>query len=61
MSEPQPISGKRMWLEFHVVRKSVDTGGHGYFSNVFGAVEIERFMNPGWDPIFPVYDGNAPH
>ena len=28
MSEPQPISGKRKWLGFHVVRSVVDTVGH---------------------------------
>ena len=40
LSEPQPISGKRIWLEFHAVRRSVDNGGHRYFSGGFGAVEI---------------------
>ena len=61
MSEPQPISGKRIWLGFHVVRSGVDTGGHRYCSRVFGAVEIRGFMNRGGDPIFPVCDGNAFH
>ena len=28
MSEPQPISGRRIWLGFHVLRSGVDTGGH---------------------------------
>ena len=40
MSEPQPISGKRIWLGFHVVRSGVDTVGHRYCSRVFEAVEI---------------------
>ena len=60
MSEPQPISGERIWLGFHVVRSGVDTVGHRC-SRVFGAVEIRGFMNRRWDPIFPVCDGNAPH
>ena len=35
MSEPQPISGKRIWLGFHVVRRGIDTVGHRYCSRVF--------------------------
>ena len=35
VSEPQPISGKRIWLEFHVVRSGVDTGGHRYIVPAF--------------------------
>ena len=30
MSEPQPISDKRILLGFHVVRSGVDTVGHRY-------------------------------
>ena len=61
MPEPQPISGKRTWLEFHVVRSGDDTGGHRYCSRVFGAVEIRGIHESGMRPIFPVCDGNAPH
>ena len=50
MSEPQPISGKRIWLEFHVVRSGVDTGGHRYCSRVFGAVEIRGIHESGMGP-----------
>ena len=39
-SERQPISGKRIWLGFHVVRSGVDTGGHRYCSGGFGAAGI---------------------
>ena len=47
MSEPQPISGKRICLEFHVVRSGVDTGGHRYCSRVFAAVEIRGIHESG--------------
>ena len=40
MSEPQPISGERICLGFHVVRSGVDTACHRYCYRVFGAVEI---------------------
>ena len=50
MSEPQPISGKRKWLGFHVVRSGVDTGGHHYCSRVFGAVEIRGIHESGMGP-----------
>ena len=52
MSEPQPISGKRIWLEFHVVRSVVGTGGHRYCSRVFGAVEIRGIHESGMGPYF---------
>ena len=61
MSEPQSISGKRIWLGFHAVGGGVDTGGHRYCSGVFGAVDIRGIYESGWDPIFPVCDGKAPH
>ena len=60
MSEPQPISGKRIWLGFHVVRSGVDTVGHRYFSRVSGAVEFRGIHESGKGP-FPVCDGNSPH
>ena len=53
MSEPQPISGKRICLGFHVVRSGVDTGGHRYCSRVFGAVEIRKIHESGMGPYFP--------
>ena len=53
MSEPQPISGKRIWLGFHVVRSGVDTGGHRYCSRVFGAVEIRGIQESGMGPYLP--------
>ena len=52
MSEPQPIGGKRVWWEFHVVRSSVDTGGHRCCSRVFGAVEIRGIHESGMGPYF---------
>ena len=63
MSEPQPISGKRIWFGFHVVRSGVDTGGHRYCSRVFGAVEIRGIHESGMGPylLFPGCDGNAPY
>ena len=61
MSKPQPISGKRTWLEFHVVRSGVDTGGHCYCFHVIGAVEIRGIHESGMGLIFPVCDGNASH
>ena len=53
MSEPQPISGKRVWLGFHVVRSGVDTVGHRYCSRVFGAVGIRGIHESGIGPYFP--------
>ena len=53
MSESQPISGKRIWLGFHVVRSGVDTGGHRYCSRVFGAVEIRGIHKSGMRPYLP--------
>ena len=53
MSGPQPISGERIWLEFHVVRSGVDTGGHRFCSRVFRAVEIRRVHESGMGPYFP--------
>ena len=53
MSEPQPISGKQIWLGFHVVRIGVDTGGHRYCSRVFGAVEIRGIHESGMGPYLP--------
>ena len=53
MSEPQPISGKRTWLGFHVVRSGVDTGGYRYCSRVFGAVEIRGIHESGMGPHLP--------
>ena len=45
--EPQPISGMRVWLGFHVVRSGVDTVGHRYYSRVFGAVDIRGVHESG--------------
>ena len=53
MSEPQPISGKRIWLGFHVVQNGVDTVGHRYCSRVFGAVEIRGIHESGMGPYLP--------
>ena len=53
MSEPQPLSGKRIWLEFHVVRSGVDKGGHRYCSRIFGAVEIRGIHESGMGPYLP--------
>ena len=53
MSEPQPISGKRIWLGFHVVRSGVDKGGHRYCSRVFGAVEVWGIHESGVGPYLP--------
>ena len=53
MSEPQPISGKLIYLGFHVVRSGVDTGGHRYCSRVFGAVEIRGIHESGMGPYLP--------
>ena len=50
MSEPQPISGKRLWFGFHVVRSGVDTGGHNHCFRVFGAVEIRGIHESGMGP-----------
>ena len=50
MSEPKPISGKRIWLDFHVVRSGVDTGGHRYCSRGFGAVQIRGIHESGMGP-----------
>ena len=61
LSEPQPISGKRIWLGFHVVRSGVGTGGHRYCSRVFGAVEIRGIHKSGMGPYFSRVRRNAPH
>ena len=53
MSEPQPISGNRIWLEFHVVRSGVDTGGHRHRFHSFGAVEIRGIHESGMGPYLP--------
>ena len=53
MSEPQPISGERTWLGFHVVRGGVDTVGHRYCCRVFGAVEIRGIHELGMGPYLP--------
>ena len=53
ISEPQPISGNRIWLRFHVVRSGVDTGGHRYCSRVFGAIEIRGIHESGMEPYLP--------
>ena len=53
MSEPQPISGERIWFEFHVVRSGVDTGGHRCCSRIFGAVEIRVIHELGMGPYLP--------
>ena len=53
MSELQPISGKRIWLGFHVVRSGVDTGGHHYCSRVFGDLEIRGIHELVMGPYLP--------
>ena len=53
MSEPQPISGKRIWLGFHVVRSGVDAGGRRYCSRVSGGVEIRGIHESGMGPYLP--------
>ena len=53
MSELQPISGKRIWLEFQAVRSSVDTGGHRYCCRVFGAGEIWEIPESRMGPYLP--------
>ena len=53
MSEPQPISGKQIWLGFHVVRSGVDTGGRRCCSRVFGAVEIRGIHESGMGTYLP--------
>ena len=60
MSEPQPISGKRIWLEFHVVRSRADTGGHRYCSRGFGAAEIRGIHQSGMGPYLPRVRRNRP-
>ena len=60
MSEPQPISGKRIWLEFHVVRSGVDTGGRRYCSRVFETVEIRGVRESGMGPYFPLVRRKCP-
>ena len=52
MSEPEPISGKRICLGFHVVPSGVDTGGRRYCSRVLGAVEIRGIHGSGIGPYF---------
>ena len=51
-TEPQPISGKQVWLVFYVVWSDVDTGGHRYCSRVFGTVEIQRIHKSGMGPYY---------
>ena len=53
MSEPQPISGKRILLGFYVVRSGVDTVGHRYCFRVFGAVEIRGIHESVMGPHLP--------
>ena len=53
MSEPQPMSGNRIWLGFYVVRSGVDTVGHRYCSRVFGAEEIRGIHESGMGPYLP--------
>ena len=53
MPEPQPISGKRIWLGFHVVRSGVNTGGHHYSSRIFEPVEIRGIHGSGMGPRLP--------
>ena len=53
MFEPQPISGKRIWLEFHVVRSGDKTVEHRYCSRVFGAVDIRGILGSGMGPYLP--------
>ena len=40
-------------MEFHVVRRGVDTGGHHYCSRIFGAVEIRGVHESGMGPHLP--------
>ena len=60
MSEPQPISGKRIWLGFHVVRSGVDTRGRRYYSRVFEAVEIRGIHESGMGPYLPRVGRKSP-
>ena len=53
MSEPQPISGKRIWLGFHVVRSGVETVGHRYCPRVFEALEIWGIHESEMGPYLP--------
>ena len=53
MSEPQPISGERTGLGFHIVWSGVDTGGHRYCSRIFGAVDIRGIHESGMGPYLP--------
>ena len=53
MSEPQPISGKRIWLGFRAVRNGVGTGGNRYCSRVCGAVEIRGIHESEIGPYLP--------
>ena len=50
MSEPQPISRKRIRLGFHVVRSGVDTVDHRYCSRVFGSAEIRGVHESAMGP-----------
>ena len=60
MSKPQPISAKRRWFGFHVVRSGVDTGGHRYCSRVFRAVEIWGIHESGMGPYLPRVQWKCP-
>ena len=53
VSEPQQISGKRVWLRFHVVRSGVDTGGHRLRSRSVGTVEVWGIPKSGMGPYHP--------
>ena len=53
MSEPQPISGKRIWLGLHVVRSGVDKGGHHCCSRGFGTVGIPGVHESGMGAYLP--------
>ena len=60
MFELKPISGKRIWLEFHAVRGGVDTGGYRYRSRVLGAVEIWGIHESGVAPYLPLVRRKCP-
>ena len=53
MFDPQPISGKRICLGFHVVRGGVDTAVHRYCSRVFGVEEIRGIHESEMGPYPP--------
>ena len=60
MSEPQPISGKPVWLGFHAVRGGVDTGGHRYCSRAFRAVNTRGIYKSGMGPYLPRVQRKCP-